>query len=332
MRLLAVLLLVANALFFVWRFNAQLEDDLAARRRAPPLPPQSPTLSLVRELPELPPAREAPAALAPVQIAQAPVATTAEAAGPEAPADVGTTTPDTEAPAEAVTTPSTEAPVAAVADAAPPSSSGETPAPPPPAETPASAQTPALADAATPAPEGAAAQISASVDAATLGPAPVTPGAPVPSGVCVKVGPYALEADTAPLKTWLGKRSSRVAVKLEGNTQRPLFGIYLEPRTAEEKERDLRDLAQRGVRDYLPVRRAGVEHAISLGVFSSQENVNRRLAEIEKQGYRPIVVPRRDAGGQRFVEAELAIGFEDPAGIPAEVLGSASAKPVACPP
>lgn len=33
MRLLAVLLLVANALFFVWRFNAQLEDDLAARRR-----------------------------------------------------------------------------------------------------------------------------------------------------------------------------------------------------------------------------------------------------------------------------------------------------------
>ena len=36
MRLLAVLLLVANALFFVWRFNAQLEDDLAARRRAPP--------------------------------------------------------------------------------------------------------------------------------------------------------------------------------------------------------------------------------------------------------------------------------------------------------
>ena len=86
MRLLAVLLLVANALFFVWRFNAQLEDDLAARRRAPPLPPQSPTLSLVRELPELPPAREAPAELAPVQIAQAPVATTAEAEGPEAPA------------------------------------------------------------------------------------------------------------------------------------------------------------------------------------------------------------------------------------------------------
>jgi hypothetical protein len=231
----------------------------------------------------------------------------------------------------AVTTASTWAPVAAGTDAAPPSCTGVTPATPTPAETPAPAQTPALADAVTPAPEIVATPTPPTVDAAA-GPAPVTPGAPVPSGVCVKVGPYAADADTAPLKTWLARRTSRVAVKLEGNTQRPLFGIYLEPRTAAEKERDLRDLAQRGVRDYLPVRRAGVEHAISLGVFSSQENVNRRLAEIEKQGYRPIVVPRRDVGGQRFVEAELAIGFEDPAGIPAEVLGSASAKPVACPP
>jgi hypothetical protein len=330
MRLLAVLLLVANALFFVWRFNAQLEDDLAARRRAPPLPPQSPTLSLVRELPELPPAREAPAELAPVQIAQAPVATTAEAEATEAPADVGATTPDTETPAEAVTTPGTDAPVVvAGTDAATPSSSSETP-PPAPDSTPA--QTPAQTDAATPAPAIAAAMPVPADAAAALAPAPVTPGAPVPSGVCVKVGPFALDTDAAPLKTWLARRSSRLTVKLEGNTQRPLFGIYLEPRTAEEKERDLRDLAQRGVRDYLPVRRAGVEHAISLGVFSSQENVNRRLAEIEKQGYRPIVVPRRDAGGQRFVEAELAIGFEDPANIPAELLGSASAKPVACPP
>ncbi|MDH4383603.1 MAG: hypothetical protein QE509_17145 [Gammaproteobacteria bacterium] len=330
MRLLAVLLLVANALFFVWRFNAQLEDDLAARRRAPPLPPQSPTLSLVRELPELPPAREAPAELAPVQIAQAPVATTAEAEATEAPAGVGTTTPDTETPAEAVAVPGTDAPVAVAGTAAAtPSSSSETP---PPAPDSSPAQTPAQTDAATPAPAIAAAMPVPADATAALAPAPVTPGAPVPSGVCVKVGPFALDTDAAPLKTWLARRSSRVAVKLEGNTQRPLFGIYLEPRTAEEKERDLRDLAQRGVRDYLPVRRAGVEHAISLGVFSSQENVNRRLAEIEKQGYRPIVVPRRDAGGQRFVEAELAIGFEDPANIPAELLGSASAKPVACPP
>jgi hypothetical protein len=88
--------------------------------------------------------------------------------------------------------------------------------------------------------------------AAALAPAPVTPGAPVPSGVCVKVGPFALDTDAAPLKTWLARRSSRLTVKLEGNTQRPLFGIYLEPRTAEEKERDLRDLAQRGVRDVRP--------------------------------------------------------------------------------
>ncbi len=330
MRLLAVLLLVANALFFVWRFNAQLEDELAARRRAPPLPPQSPTLSLVRELPELPPARDAPAALAHAQIAQAPVATTAEAAGPEAPADVGTIAPDTETLAEAVTTPGTDAPGAvAGTDAATPSSRSETP---PPAPDSSPAQTPALTDAATPAPAIAAAIPVPADAAAALAPAPVTPGAPVPSGVCVKVGPFALDTDAAPLKTWLARRSSRLTVKLEGNTQRPMFGIYLEPRTAEEKERDLRDLAQRGVRDYLPVRRAGMEHAISLGVFSSQENVNRRLAEIEKQGYRPIVVPRRDAGGQRFVEAELAIGFEDPANIPAELLGSASAKPVACPP
>lgn len=380
MRVLAVLLLVANVLFFVWRFNAQLEDELAARRNTPPPPPASaPTLQLLRELPELPPLREAapgialpagalPASGAPAEDAAADsapsIADTAEADSNGTPGENTAVTPT---PDDAATTtlpaptsiastdtallapPSSEAGPAAAAVAAPSSTvatpetettSPETLAAPsttladhttetaPPATVTPQAAEAAPADTLAAAPESGHAP-AAPPPAAT----PATaPAALVPSGVCVRIGPFAQDADALRVSRWLRPRSSRLQIRHEGTGGRPLFGIYLEPRSASEREQNLRDLARQGVHDVLPVRREGMSHAISLGVFSSQENVNRRLAEIEKQGYRPIVVPRRDVGGSRYIEAELAAGFDDPARFPAAELGGAAVNPVTCRP
>ena len=385
MRVLAVLLLVANVLFFVWRFNAHLEDELAARRNAPPpTPAGAPTLQLLRELPELPPLRDAAPDLAlPTGTTPAPSAAAADAVAANAPSnaetgEAGLAVAPGENPA------ATPAPDDAVGSALPaPASSATTDtavlAPPPTAAAPAdaalppdavSARSPTVAapatettssatlagpsstltnqQAGTAPPQTAAPQAAdtaptdpvAAPPVADHAPAPpplvatpaTMPAALVPSGVCVRIGPFAQDADALRVSRWLRPRSSRLQIRHDGSGGRPLFGIYLEPRSASEREQNLRDLARQGVHDVLPVRREGMSHAISLGVFSSQENVNRRLAEIEKQGYRPIVVPRRDVGGQRFIEAELAAGFEDPARLPTAELGGAAANPVACRP
>jgi hypothetical protein len=160
--------------------------------------------------------------------------------------------------------------------------------------------------------------------------APPVIKAKVPSGVCLRVGPYAKTADYAPLVAWLQSRASGVSVATTKRVQRKLFWIYLEPSSAAEAQTKLQDLARRGVHDYLLIRRTGVENAISLGVFSSQDAVNRRLAEIEKQGYRPIVVPRDETVDQHFVVARINLGYEAIEAIPPALLGASKAQRVAC--
>ncbi len=335
MRALAVLLLIANVLFFVWRFNAQLEDDLAARKHTPPPPPaSSPSLQLLRELPELPPLREA------VSVAALPVApeqvpdTPSDGDAPES-APAATPSPGAGEPAAVAVE---EASAVAVLPSPASTASVDTAVIAPPAADTAPIQTATPTDAAsapaTTATDTAAVPAADSAPAPSPAEVPSTPAlaAKVPSGICVRIGPFAKDAEALRVSRWLRARSSRLEIRHDGAAGRPLFGIYLEPRSASEREQNLRDLARQGVRDVLPVRREGMTHAISLGVFSSQENVNRRLAEIEKQGYRPIVVPRRDVSGQRFVEAELAAGYEDPARLPAAELGGAAVKTVNCRP
>ncbi len=152
----------------------------------------------------------------------------------------------------------------------------------------------------------------------------------VPSNVCLTVGPFAQKSDYVKLADWLQAYATRVEPLIRTLPEQRLFGVYLEPRSQAEAEANLEDLKRKGVRDYLLVRREGLEHAISLGVFSSQDAVNRRLAELNEQGYQPIVVPRTEATEVYFLGVQLAQGHEEPPVLPSELLGAASAEPVDC--
>lgn len=314
MRLFVLALLVANAAFFTWRYNETLEAKLAAARSAPSLPANAPTLTLVGELDELPPRRrppeapggaEAPPSTPPVA-APAPV----EAWRPEPPLDavpddslMGPPERATPDPAfEAATVPASDQTVAAPDTAEPPGAPvglAVTPTPPatesPPPESPA--------------------------------PSPV-PG--TPSGVCVRIGPFTGGNEYAPLLAWLSPRSTTVSVETVTTAKRQLFWVYLEQRDAEEARRSLAELSRNGVRDTLLVNREGIRNAISLGVFSTQDAVNRRLAEVTRKGYQPLVVPRVETTDLRWLNVELASGYADKALIPAELRGNAGVEDVDC--
>ena len=305
MKRLVVALMVANAMFFTWQLNEQISARIARARHAPPTAANAPSLTLLSELTAPPALRPPPAnplsAAPPVPVVEvfAPNTTPPVAENPGV-----AESPGAEVAAPSATSPVVENPGAAespIAEAAAPSATL------PVAENPGAAESP-----------------SAEVAA------PPLIKANVPSGVCTRVGPYAKTADYAPLVTWLQPRASGVSVATTKRVQRKLFWIYLEPSSAVEAQTKLHELARRGVHDYLLIRRTGVENAISLGVFSSQDAVNRRLAEIQKQGYRPIVVPRDETIDQHFVAARLNLGYEAIEAIPPALLGAGKAQRVAC--
>ena len=58
-----------------------------------------------------------------------------------------------------------------------------------------------------------------------------------------------------------------------------------------QAEATLMDLRQQGIRDLQLIRSGDLLNAVSLGLFSTQAAVNRRLNEIKATGYQPVVVP-----------------------------------------
>jgi hypothetical protein len=65
-------------------------------------------------------------------------------------------------------------------------------------------------------------------------------------------------------------------------------------------------------------------------VFSTQDAVNRRLAEVARKGYQPLVVPRVETTDLRWLNVELASGFSDRSLIPAELRGNAGVEDADC--
>ena len=109
-----------------------------------------------------------------------------------------------------------------------------------------------------------------------------------------------------------------------------LFWVYLESTSSDEAERNLNDLRASGVTDTLLIRRGGMRNAISLGLFRSQDSVNRRLAEMNEKGYTPIVVPRYETSEQFRVVARLAAGNEAFPTVPERLLGGAQVQDISC--
>jgi len=83
----------------------------------------------------------------------------------------------------------------------------------------------------------------------------------------------------------------------ERNVEGGRFWVYIPPvQSPQLAQKKLSELAALGVQDYQLVQDAGKwKYAISLGVFSSEEAGNRRLAEVRAQGVKSAIVAAREA-------------------------------------
>ena len=110
--------------------------------------------------------------------------------------------------------------------------------------------------------------------------------------VCYTYGPIPNQEESDLLSKWLDERGIAYTERQTNKQGKQLFWVYLAPRESrEEAVADMNDLKQKGVKDMLLVREGDLLNAISLGLFSSQASVNRRLNEIQAKGYQSIVVP-----------------------------------------
>lgn len=298
-RWLFVLVLAANLAYFGWEFNRQLGRHAAGGARSEPAP-ESGSITLLEELPRYPPLREE--SLEPVSPELSAAAAEAGKAGPEAAAGAprsveSVTGPPPEADVEPVEPSAGPEAFDLAQSAMPPDASApqaEMAGPAPPVEAMGSAMPPEMAG---PAPQA---------DVAAGGATPQAALAPPPPDTCIEVGPLRSLAEADKRKLWFEARRKSVSVRAQEVIVRQRFWVYLEPLASRsDAERRVDELRRRGVEDYMLVRGGEMNNAISLGLFSSQSAVNKRLAELEDRGYRALVIPRTDTRTEYWLEVNL---------------------------
>ncbi len=124
--------------------------------------------------------------------------------------------------------------------------------------------------------------------------------------VCYTYGPIPNLEESELLSTWLDERDILYKQRQTDEQGKQLFWVYLAPQESRaQAEAALKDLKQKGVKDMRLVREGDLSNAISLGLFSSQAAVNRRLNEIKAKGYQSVVVPY--SGGKKVHWFDVSI-------------------------
>jgi hypothetical protein len=151
-----------------------------------------------------------------------------------------------------------------------------------------------------------------------------------PADLCIEAGPFGDESARDGFRDWIGDLVATLQFRVETVRKRQLFWVYLEPTPDRDAEQSMADLRRRGVKDYMMIRRGGLKNAISLGLFRSQDSVNRRLAELNEQGYKPVVVPRYETTDRYWVAAQFAAAHDALPDIPEAVTGAAEVTEIEC--
>ncbi len=131
-------------------------------------------------------------------------------------------------------------------------------------------------------------------------------------GTCLSIGPYDSRDSLESLSDWLQTQNQPSKERVEEIRTRERYWVYLEPQDAVAAKAQLEELKNKGLSDYYMVSKGNMKNAISLGLFSSQDSVNRRLAELEKKGYNPVVVPQHKITRVFWVDAQIDEGLTLP--------------------
>lgn len=117
--------------------------------------------------------------------------------------------------------------------------------------------------------------------------------------VCYTYGPIPNQEESGLLSNWLNERNILYTQRETNEQGKQLFWVYLASQESfAQAKAALNDLKQKGVKDMRLIRKGDLLNSISLGLFSSQAAVNRRLNEIKTKGYQSVVVPY--TGGKRI--------------------------------
>ena len=138
-------------------------------------------------------------------------------------------------------------------------------------------------------------------------------GEPAPrSGVCARAEGFEDLDAVAGAVQWLRARGAEiVAVRLEEDRSIKSYRVFLPPfQSHDEAAEAVRAIQERGVRDVAVIGEGALKNGVSFGVYRDEENMRRRVADLEALGYSARSAPDVEVDDNYVVEVRAPATFD----------------------
>lgn len=154
---------------------------------------------------------------------------------------------------------------------------------------------------------GGAAQTASSEGAQ---PMTTADGKPLPVGVCLSFGPLSEAVSVKGLREWLIARGGLPQLRERERRELSRYWVYFPPFPSRvDATKRVEAMRSRGIEDIFIIPKGDMSNAVSLGVYSRKESLDRRLNQLRKNGYEPTVAPRYKTERATWLDAVFADGF-----------------------
>lgn len=161
--------------------------------------------------------------------------------------------------------------------------------------------------------------------------ADVTASPDVPVGLCYSVGPLAEIDEIDRMRDWLLERGGAARLRTDEVRELSLYWVFFPPfATRVEALERVEAMRAQGMSDIYIIPRGDQANAISLGVYSRRQSLDRRVRELRGFGYSPDVAPRYRTKRASWFDVAFPDDFEFPQDSFGDLFPTVEMSPTAC--
>ncbi len=110
---------------------------------------------------------------------------------------------------------------------------------------------------------------------------------------CYTLGPLENEDDISALSAWFNAQGSQATLRSDERREVTSTWVFLPPlESREAADARVREMQAANIDDIYVIPRGDMANAISLGLYSQKDTLQRRVSQLEGRGFAPSVLPR----------------------------------------
>ncbi len=154
---------------------------------------------------------------------------------------------------------------------------------------------------------------------------------PVADRECYTLGPLENEDDISALGAWFNAQGSQATLRSDERREVTSTWVFLPPLASREAaDARVREMQAANIDDIYVIPRGDMANAISLGLFSQSDTLQRRVSQLEDRGFTPSVLPRYRTATASWLDGTTSVAEPMTVGVLDQIFPDLIIRQVPC--